>query len=96
MIMTLGEKALNQFLKNDSWKTYYEQAPSKACRKCIEGEFVRSLYSDYGSEYDKDQLEEPLDLEDWRWLYKWCGNNPRKAFIANRISELETETKSGE
>ena len=91
--MTLGEKALDQYPKNESWKEYYEKAPSDACKRCIEGEFVRSLFQDYGSEYDKDKLEATLDLEDWRWLYKWCGNNPRKGLIAEKIAELEAAAK---
>ena len=96
MSLTIGEKALATFLKNDSWREYYEQAPSDACRKCIEGEFVRSLYSNCGEEYSKERLEAPLCLADWKWLYKWCGNNPRKGFIARKIAELEAakpETK---
>ncbi len=89
--MTLGEKALETFLKNDSWKEYYEKAPSEACRKAIEGEFVRSLNSEYGEEYSRETLERTLALEDWKWLYEWCGNNPRKAFIAGKIRELGGE-----
>ncbi len=89
--MTLGEKALTVYLKNESWKEYYEKAPSDACRKAIEGEFVRSQYSEFGAEYGKEALESALDLADWQWLYKWCGNNPRKAFIAGKIRELGGE-----
>ena len=86
--MTLGEKALDIYLKNDSWKEYYEKAPSDACRRAITGEFVRSLNRVYGAEYSKEVLEAPLGLEDWKWLYRWCGSNPRKSYIAERIAEL--------
>ena len=90
-MMSLGEKALATFLKNDSWREYYEKAPSDACRKAIEGEFVRSLYPLHGEEYEKDTLESFLSLEDWKWLYRWCANSPRKGFIAQRIRELGEE-----
>ena len=55
--MTIGEKALETFLANEKWKEYYEMAPSDACRKAIEGEFVRSLNRMYSMAYDRDRLE---------------------------------------
>ena len=87
MTVTLGEKALEVFLANDNWKEYYEQAPSDACRKAIEGEFVRSLNRLYGAEYSREALEAALGPEDWQWLYKWSGNNPQKGYIARKIRE---------
>ena len=89
--MTIGEKALETFLANEKWKEYYEMAPSDACRKAIEGEFVRSLNRMYSMAYDRDRLEAALGLEDWQWLYKWCGNNPRKGKIARKIAEMGGE-----
>ena len=89
--MTMGEKALETFLTNEKWKEYYEKAPSDACRKAIEGEFVRSLNRMYSMAYDRDRLEAALGLEDWQWLYKWCGNNPRKGKIARKIAEMGGE-----
>lgn len=89
--MTMAEKALETFLKSDSWREYYEQAPSDACRKAIQGEFVRSLNKVYGAEYRREALEENLTLEDWIWLYKWCGNNIRKGRIAGIIRDLGGE-----
>ena len=85
--MTQGEEALKVFLKNASWREYYEKAPSDACRKAIEGEFVRSLNTDYGTAYEKGKLEAVLGPEDWKWLYRWCGNNRRKQYIARKIEE---------
>ena len=86
--MTPEEKALEVFLKNDAWREYYEKAPSDACRKAIAGEFVRSMVSPYSAEYNREKLEAPLTLEDWEWLYRWCGSNPRKGFIARKIEKL--------
>ena len=48
-------------LKNASWREYYDKAPSDSCRKAIEGEFVRSLKTDYGLEYEKEKLEAIFD-----------------------------------
>ena len=87
--MTPGEKALAVFLKNATWRRYYEEAPSDACRKAIEGEFVRSLNAEYPPEYNRQILEAPLTLADWEWLDKWCGNNPRKKFIAQQKSRFK-------
>jgi len=95
MSMSLGDKALETFLKNEAWRRYYEQAPSDACRKAIKGQFVRSLYKLYGAEYRKEALEAGLSLEDWLWLYKWCGNNPEKGNIAGKIRELGGEVPDG-
>lgn len=93
--MTLGDKALETFLQNDAWREYYEQAPSDACRRAIKGEFVRSLNRIYGAEYRKEALEADLTLEDWCWLYRWCGNNPRRGYIARKIRALGGEAPPG-
>ena len=49
----------------------------------------------YGAEYRKEALEAGLSLEDWLWLYKWCGNNPEKGNIAGKIRELGGEVPDG-
>lgn len=86
--MTLGEKALQVFLQNEAWKEYYDGAPSEACRRAIEGEFVRSLNRLYGAEYTREALEAALGPEDWQYLYRHCPGGPRKAFLARKIAEL--------
>ena len=84
--MTMGEKALQVFLQNESWRAYYEQAPSEACKKVIEGEFVRSLNRLYSAEYTKEALEAHLSPEDWQYLYDHCAGGPRKAYLAQKVS----------
>ena len=86
--MTQGEKALEIFLENETWRAYYDGAPSPACGKAIEGECVRSLNRLYGAEYAKEALEAALGLEDWQYLYRHCKASPRKGFIARKIAEL--------
>lgn len=80
---------LEKWLKNPDWREYYETAPSDRCRLMISVEF-------WESEYDPDKaadavryLEEGLSAEDWKHLYRYCGNNPRKGYIHDRIMDLE-------
>ena len=85
------ERILGKWLRNPSWREYYEEAPSDRCRELIALEF---MYSD--DAYDDDQeilgemrrVEETLGLADWQHLYRYCGNNPRKKIIHDRIVEL--------
>lgn len=88
---TEKERILRKWLRNPSWREYYEEAPSDRCRELITLEF---MYSD--DAYDDDQeilremrrVEETLGLADWQHLYRYCGNNPRKKRIHDRIVEL--------
>ncbi len=80
---------LKEWLENPAWREYYETAPSEQCREIIALEF---LYSDEESDEIADAMDEKekgLTIADWRHLYKYCGNNPRKVFIQKRIRELE-------
>ena len=89
------EKTLVAWLKNPSWRKYYEEAPSEKCREVIALEF---LYSD-GEEEEvlerMERLEEELEVEDWKYLYKYCGNNPRKKAIHDRIVKMEAGYTEG-
>ena len=79
---------LNEWMKNPFWREYYELAPSEKCRELIALEFI---YSDYQSDeiiQEMRQTEKELDLADWQHLYRYCGNNPRKKMIHDRIREL--------
>ena len=87
------ERILKEWLENPFWREYYEGAPSDRCRELIALEF---MYSEDG--YDEEELEEiqremerveeTLGLEDWQHLYRYCGNNPRKKIIHDRIVKL--------
>ena len=86
---------LNKWLKNPYWRGYYEQAPTENCREMIALEF---MYSENDSEEIAaalDEKERTLTLKDWQHLYKYCGNNPRKKLIQNRIREMGGEVKPG-
>ena len=82
------DKLVQQWLKNPSWREYYEKAPSDKCREVIMLGFV---YSDLETEEVLEELEaaeKELGLEDWQYLYRCCGNNPEKKRIHDRIVEL--------
>lgn len=80
--------------ENPYWKDYYWMAPSEQCRKLIALEF---WYSDHDCP-DADMVreillameeaEKDLGLEDWKYLYRFCGINPRKAQIRKQIEKL--------
>ena len=82
---------LQEWLENPYWREYYEKAPSEKCREVIALEFV---YSELETEEILEELEaaeKELALEDWQYLYRYCGNNPRKKKIHDRIVELGGE-----
>ena len=80
---------LEEWLENPHWREYYESAPSDHCRLLIALEF---WYSETGSNAAVEAMriaEEGLSLDDWQHLYKYCGNNPRKAVIHDRIMDIQ-------
>lgn len=83
------QETLEEWLENPAWREYYEKAPSEQCREVIALEF---LYSDEESDEiaaAMDEKEKKLAITDWQHLYKYCGNNPRKVFIREKIRELK-------
>ena len=82
------DENLNEWLENPAWREYYEEAPSGKCREWIALEFRYSETEDEETALEMDRMEEELSLEDWRHLYRYCGNNPRKKKIHDRIAAL--------
>ncbi len=96
---TKKERILEKWLKNPAWREYYEQAPSEKCREFIALEFCYSeaRCSDEESEEilrEMRRTEETLELADWKHLFRYCGNNPRKKTIHDRMAELEALDRS--
>ena len=82
---------LKEWMENPSWRESYEGAPSEKSRELIALQFY---WSDYGLDEtlaEMDRIEEELSLEDWRYQFMWCGNNPRKKIIHDRIAALGGE-----
>lgn len=82
--------ALNRFLKNDSWREEYENAPTDKCKRYIALSFYWSTYLD-ADDYkeEAESLKASFGLEDWKYLYRQSSPNPFKAFCKSRIRELE-------
>ena len=83
---------LDEWLENPAWREYYETAPSAQCRKLIALEFQYSDLDASDSAEGQEILqemkaaEETLGTEDWQHLYRYCGNNPRKKEILERMT----------
>ena len=82
---------LKEWLENLSWREYFEKAPSEKCKKVIVLGFVYSELETEESLEELDAAEKELALEDWQYLYRYCGNNPEKKRIHDRIVELGGE-----
>ena len=85
--------AVEFFMHNEFWKKVYEEAPSDKCRESYALTFYASTFIDDAREDEdffkkRDDVEDQLDLEDWKYLYKYQGNNPGKLKIKNKIKEL--------
>ena len=82
------QENLKFWMENPYWKEYYEGAPSELCRAFIGLEFYFSFYDTDASVKAMRKVEKSLTLEDWQYLYQYCGNNPRKTIIRKKIMEL--------
>ena len=81
---------LNEWLKNPSWREYFEKAPSEKCREVIGLEFVYSELETEEILEELDAAEKELALEDWQYLYRYA-HGPEKKRIHDRIVELGGE-----
>lgn len=82
------KEILEDTLENPYWAEYYNNAPSEACKKFIAMEFYYSEFEDDDIAEELDRLEKDLSLEDWKHLFKYVDNNPRKPYIAGMIKKL--------
>ena len=79
---------LREWLENPHWRAYYEGAPSEKCRERIALEFLLSEEETEETAAELDRTEAGLSLEDWRYLYRFSGNNPERKKIHDRIAAL--------
>ena len=91
------QKAVDEFIKNPSWAEFYNNAPSKACKRYVALNFY--LSDNYSSilndaavlkalKKEQAELEEKFKLSDWKHLAKYAPNNPGKKRILEKIKEL--------
>ena len=84
--------AMKIFMQNKFFKEYYENAPTDACKKYIEYEFVYSIYLEPENIKElNEKLEEEFGLEDWRHLYRYSGINPFRGKCRRKIDAILKE-----
>ena len=84
------DRLVQEWLKNPSWREYFEKAPSEKCKKVIVLGFVYSELETEESLEELDAAEKELALEDWQYLYRYALG-PEKKRIHDRIVELGGE-----
>ena len=80
---------LAEWLENPHWAAFYNEAPSDKLKEYIALDFY---YSESGEDEVAevlDAVEDELSLDDWKHLLKYSGNDPNRAKIMRRITELE-------
>ncbi len=87
------DAARELFSENSYWKDIYDKAPSEACKERIALNFYYSTFFDEANADDTfaeevEKVESKLDLEDWKYLLKYQGNNPGVVKIKQKIAEL--------
>ena len=82
-------ETLKEWLENPYWAAYYDGAPSKACKQYVALSFYANDMEDEEAFAEMDQLEDKLDLSDWKHLLRFSGNDPNKVKIQKKIAEME-------
>lgn len=87
---------LDHWLRNPYWNKYYITAPSQLCREYIALKFWNSHHPDYHPAIleERKRIEDEMRLEDWQHLLEYCGNNPWRLKVKNRIKELSREAET--
>lgn len=90
------DAAVEFFCQNDFWKKVYEEAPSDECKEHYALDFYFSTFWDDAHEDEdffkmSDENEAKLNLEDWKYLLQYQGNNPGRVKIKQKIKELSGE-----
>ena len=81
--------SLDEWLQNPYWAEYYNGAPSERCRSFIALEFSYSDHANGETAEAMDRIEEEMDIAELRHLLKYCGENPERKRLQDRITALE-------
>ena len=91
--------AFQAYMRNDYHKTVYENAPSEACRRYYRYHYYYCKYYDPDAP-DADEFirmirepENDLNVEDWVYISRHCGNNPYQLVCKERIKALLEKEK---
>ena len=81
------------FSENEYWKKMFEDAPSDECKMRIALNFYYSTFYDEAKDdqefFDTLQaVEDQMDIDYWKYLLKYQGNNPGVVKIKQKIAEL--------
>lgn len=90
------EAAKELFSENSYLNDMYENAPSEECKERIALTFYYSTFWDEAHDDEEffkalQDVEDKLDVEDWKYLLKYQGNNPGRVKIKQKIRELSGE-----
>lgn len=82
--------AVAQGCQNPYWKQYYEEAPTKECKRYIALRFLFSISAFTTEELilykeEKNTLQNLFGIEDWRHLFRYAGHNPLKIYYRKMI-----------
>ena len=88
------DAAVEFFCHNEFWEGVYKNAPSDECRKHYAMSFYFSTFWDDAHEDEdffrmRDEVDSRLNIEDWKYVLKYQGNNPGRVKIKQRIKKLE-------
>lgn len=83
------DNALSVYLKNPYWKEVYDAAPSEESRRHCALDFYNSWYmGNKDGVAEQRRIEKKLNLEDWKYLLKYSGNNPFRIRCMENIERL--------
>ena len=77
---------LDEWLKNPSWKEYYDAAPSQKCRNYIKMDFYASETEEEEAFEELDRLLKELGDYDLKYLYD-NAEGPEKAKFAKLLNK---------
>ena len=81
-------RVLDEWKNNPGFRHCFERAPSEECRRMIVLQFVYWEYESKVLAGELDSLANKLTVEDWKHLYKDCGNESLKEVYRDRIRRL--------
>ena len=85
------KECLQEWLENKFWEAYYNDAPSERCKKYIALDFYYSDTEDDDVAEVLDELEDSLELNDWKYLLKHSQPGPERGKLLRKVAELENK-----
>lgn len=84
------DKRAELFMGNEYWAQYYNNAPTEACKRFVELQFINSVAEITSKEASGwSNIKSSLTKNDWEHLLKYAGNNPFKLYCRKKIAEFK-------